>query len=143
MNRVCLVGHLAVDPELRYTASGVAVAAFRVAVRDVFRKTETGDYAADFFEVRLWRKQAEYASNYLAKGALVAVQGRLAINEWTAQDGTKRRSYYVSGDQIESLSRPASHGAPAPQEATATPSPATTTRDAPEEYHTDDPFADE
>jgi single-strand DNA-binding protein len=140
MNRVCLVGRLAVDPELRYTPTGVAVASFRIAVRDTFRKTENGQYATDFFDVEVWRERAEYASNYLTKGLLVAVQGRLAIKEWTAQDGNKRRSYYVVGDQIENYGRttPPEGAAARPD---ATPTPGTTAREETEEYQID-PFAD-
>jgi single-strand DNA-binding protein len=140
MNRVCLVGRLAVDPELRYTPTGVAVASFRIAVRDTFRKTENGQYATDFFDVEVWRQTAEYASNYLSKGLLVAVQGRLAMREWTAQDGSKRRSFYIVADHLEN------HGRTAPQDGGARPdtesTPPTTTRDEPAEYQVD-PFADE
>jgi single-strand DNA-binding protein len=140
MNRVCLVGHLAVDPELRYTPNGTAVASFRIAVRDVFRKTENGQYAADFFDVEVWQQRAEFASNYLTKGSLVGVQGRLATREWTAQDGTKRRKFYIVGDQIESLARPAGQDGGSRQDAEV--APPTTARDEPAEYHVD-PFADE
>jgi single-strand DNA-binding protein len=140
MNRICLVGRVATDPELRYLPSGVAVAHFRIAVRDVYRKTEDGQYAADFFDVDAWRERAEYVSNYLSKGLLVAVQGRLTTREWTAQDGTKRRAYSVVADHIEN------YGRTAPAEGGARPEPGAeppaTTRDAPEEYHAD-PFADE
>jgi len=140
MNRVCLVGRVATDPELRYTPNGVAVATFRLAVRDTFRKTENGQYATDFFDIEVWRERAEYASNYLTKGLLVAVQGRLAVREWTAQDGTKRRSFYIVGDHTEN------YGRTTPAEGGARPEtgaePPTTARDAPEEYHAD-PFADE
>lgn len=140
MNRVCLVGRLATDPELRYTPSGVAVATFRIAVRDSFRKLENGQYAADFFDVEVWRERAEYASNYLSKGLLVAVQGRLAIKEWTAQDGAKRRSYYIVADHTENFGRTApSEGGARPDAGAEIP---TTAREAPEEYHAD-PFADE
>jgi single-strand DNA-binding protein len=140
MNRVCLVGRLATDPELRYLPSGVAVAHFRIAVRDPFRKTEEGQSAADFFDVDVWRERAEYASNYLSKGLLVAVQGRLTTREWTAQDGTKRRSYSVVADQIENYGRTAPPEGGARHEASS--EPPTTARETPEEYDTD-PFADE
>jgi single-stranded DNA-binding protein len=78
--------------------------------------------------------------NYLSKGLLVAVQGRLAIKEWTAQDGNKRRSYYVVGDQIENYGRttPPEGAAARPD---ATPTPGTTAREETEEYQID-PFAD-
>jgi len=140
MNRVCLVGRVATDPELRYLPSGVAVARFRIAVRDRFRKTEDGQYATDFFDVDVWRERAEYAGNYLSKGLLVAVQGRLSTREWTAQDGTKRRSYAVVADHIENYGRTAPPEGGARQDAGA--EPPTTAREAPEEYH-NDPFADE
>jgi single-strand DNA-binding protein len=140
MNRVCLVGRLAVDPELRYTPAGVPVGKFRIAVRDTFRKTEDGQPTADFFDVEVWRERAEYASNYLSKGLLVAIQGRLAQREWTAQDGTKRRSFYIVADHIENYGRTTpAEGSTRPDTPSAPP---TTAREEPEEYHPD-PFADE
>lgn len=140
MNRVCLVGRLAVDPELRYTPAGVAVATFRIAVRDTYRKTEDGKPDADFFDIEVWRERAEYASNYLSKGLLVAVQGRLAIKDWTTQEGAKRRRYFIVGDHLENFGRTAPQEGGARQEAPS--GPPTATREAPEEYQPD-PFADE
>lgn len=105
MNRVILVGRLATDPELKYTPSGVALTDFRLAVDRPF-KNASGEKEADFFTVKVWREQAERIANYLAKGRLVAVEGRLETRSWVAQDGTKRYATDVVADRVEFLDRP-------------------------------------
>jgi single-strand DNA-binding protein len=102
-----MVGRVAVDPELVYTPQGVAVCRFRVAVRDPFRKLDDGRYHTDFFDVKAWRQTGEYAANHLVKGNQVAIQGRVSLDEWTTDDGQKRRSCYVTADNIDNLGRPA------------------------------------
>ena len=106
MNRVVLVGRIATDPELRFTPAGLAVAEFRLAVRDPFRKETAPDgrerAASDFFTVKVWRERAEYAANYLGKGTLVALHGRLSVDEWQTDQGQKRRDLYITADQLES-----------------------------------------
>lgn len=108
MNKVCLVGRLATDPELKYTPSGVAVCTFRLAVKDPYRTDpeRPEERATDYFSVTAWRQSGEYAANNLAKGHLVGVTGRLSVDQWTAQDGTKRRDTYVTADHLENLAKP-------------------------------------
>ena len=140
INVVVLVGRLANDPELKYTPSGVAVTTFRLAVNR--RPTSQGERAADFINIVAWRQAAEFAANYLQKGRLVAVEGRLQIRNWVAQDGTKRSTAEVVANELRVLDRPKEQaGAPvgAPDEE-AVPPP-----DAPAGPEADefDPFADE
>lgn len=106
MNRIVLVGRLAADPEMRYTPAGTAVTNLRIAVRDPFRKDDQGRPESDFFDVTCWRERAEYAGQYLAKGILIALHGRLCVDQWVDQDGNKRRKYFVTADQIESWGKP-------------------------------------
>ena len=111
LNRVVLVGRLTADPEMKYTPQGVAVAQMRIAVNRV-TKNEQGEYETDFFNVVAWRRTAEFASNYLTKGRLVSVDGRLRTRSWVAQDGTKRNVVEIEADNLEGLDRPKDGAAP-------------------------------
>ena len=99
LNRICLVGRLTADPELRYTGSGVPVANFRLAVDRDF-KNQQGERETDFINIVAWRQRAEFAGNYLHKGRLVSVDGRLQIRNWEAQDGQKRQTAEVVADIV-------------------------------------------
>ena len=147
LNKVILIGRLATDPELRYTPSGVAVTSFRIAVDRPVARNEAGEKETDFIDIVAWRHSAEFAANYLNKGRLVAVDGRLQIRNWVAQDGTKRSTAEVVAYDLRSLDRPreqaphpayddASHPAQAPVGAAAEPS-------AEPDADFNDPFADE
>jgi single-strand DNA-binding protein len=105
VNRVVLVGRLTADPELRYTGSGTPVANFRLAVDRPFTNA-AGERETDFINIVAWRQRAEFAANYLAKGRLVAVDGRLQIRQWTTQDGQRRQTAEVVSDQLTGLDRP-------------------------------------
>ncbi len=99
MNSVVLIGRLARDPELRFTTSGKAVATFSVAVNRAFSKTKE----ADFFNIVVWGKTAENCANYIAKGRLVGIQGRLQSRSYETQSGDKRYVTEVVADQVEFL----------------------------------------
>lgn len=98
LNRVTLVGRLAADPVLRYSASGTAVAAIRMVIND---RDEP-----EFLDVVAWRELAETAAKYLVKGRLVLVEGRLHARSWLAEDGTSRRTVEVAAAAIQFLTRP-------------------------------------
>jgi single-strand DNA-binding protein len=104
VNRVVLVGRLTRDPEMKYTPAGVAVATLGIAVNRV-TKNDQGDYETDFFNVVAWRRTAEFASNYLTKGRLVAVDGKLQTRSWVTQDGQKRSVVEIVADSLEGLDR--------------------------------------
>jgi len=110
INRVVLVGRLTADPELRYTGSGVPVANFRLAVDRPFTSA-SGERQTDFINIVAWRQRAEFAANYLTKGRLVAVDGKLQIREWTTQDGQRRRTAEVVADELRGLDRRREEGA--------------------------------
>lgn len=105
LNRIVLVGRLTKDPEAQYTPSGIAVARFRIAVDRDFRNKETGEKETDFINVVAWRRTAEFVSQYVTKGRLVAIDGRLQIREWTGQDNIKRREAEVVADSVNTLDR--------------------------------------
>jgi len=96
VNRVILVGRLVADPELRTTGSGLSVTTIRIATNDRERP--------EFHDVVLWRQQADFAAEYVAKGQLVYVEGRLQSRSWEAVDGSKRRSVEVVSDRFQALS---------------------------------------
>lgn len=104
-NKAILVGRLCNDPELRYTPSGVAVANFRLAVDRPFTNQQ-GERETDFIDIVAWRQDAEFAANYLGKGRLVLVDGRIQVRNWMTQDNQRRRSVEVVADRVRGLDRP-------------------------------------
>ena len=102
LNRIVLIGRLTNDPELRYTASNLAVASFTVAVDRPF-KGQDGEKKTDFFRCKAWRQKAEFVDKYVKKGRLVALEGRVELNDYVGQDGQKRYLTEISVDQIETL----------------------------------------
>lgn len=102
-NRVILIGRLTRDPELRYTANGSAVASFALAVDRNFRSA-SGERETDFINIVAWRNLGERCSEYLSKGKLAAVEGRLQIRSYEGQDGQKRTVAEVVADDVRFLS---------------------------------------
>lgn len=99
MNKVILIGRLTRDPELRFTASGKAVASFGIAVNRSFSR----ENEADFFNVVVWGKTAENCANYLAKGRLIAVDGRLQSGSYETKTGEKRNTVEVVANTVKFL----------------------------------------
>jgi single-strand DNA-binding protein len=138
INRVVLVGRLTRDPELRTTNTGKSVCDFSIAVQKRI-KPQDGSPDADFFRINAWGPQAEYVANYLHKGRLVAVDGRLQSRKYTASDGSNREVVEIVADSVQGLDRPkddAGGGERTPVGAAA----AVTAAPSADEY---DPFADE
>lgn len=106
LNRVILIGRLVRDPEFGYIHTGAARARMRIAVDRPRRNPETNERETDFIDIVLWEKNAEFAREYLKKGRLVAVEGRLQIRSWDAQDGTRRWAAEVVADRVVGLDRP-------------------------------------
>ena len=104
LNRIILIGRVAVEPELRYTPSGTQVANFILAV-DRNRLNQRGERETDFIKIVVWRKLAEICAQYLNKGKLVAIEGRLQTRSYETQDGQKRKSYEVVADGMRMLDR--------------------------------------
>lgn len=86
MNRVVIVGRLTRDPDLRYTPNGVAVANFTVAANRPF-KNQQGEQEADFINCVVWRAAAENLANYMKKGSMVGVDGRIQTRRYDDKDG--------------------------------------------------------
>ncbi len=102
MNRVLLVGRLTKDPELRYTPNGIAVATFTLAVNRTF-SNQQGEREADFINCVVWRKPAENVANYLKKGSLAGVDGRLSTRNYEGQDGKRVYVTEVVADSVQFL----------------------------------------
>lgn len=111
LNRIILIGRLTKDPELRYTPNGKAVAGFTLAVDRPF-KNQQGEREADFINIVVWGPQAENCANYLSKGKLAAVDGRLQIRSFDGQDGQRRWITEVVADNVRFLSPKDSGGGP-------------------------------
>lgn len=99
MNRVVLVGRLTKDPELRYTPAGVPVASFTLAVNRSFTNQQ-GEREADFINCVIWRRPAENVANFLKKGSLAGVDGRVQTRSYEGQDGKR---VYVTEIMAESV----------------------------------------
>jgi single-strand DNA-binding protein len=96
VNRVILVGRLVATPELRETGNGIHVTTVRVATNDREQ--------AEFHDVVLWRQMADFAAQYMTKGRLVYIEGRLQGRTWEAADGSQRRAVEVIADRFQALS---------------------------------------
>uniref|UniRef100_A0A7C5EX88 Single-stranded DNA-binding protein n=1 Tax=Desulfobacca acetoxidans TaxID=60893 RepID=A0A7C5EX88_9BACT len=103
VNRVILVGNLGADPELRYTASGMAVAKFRIATSETYTDRQgTRQERTEWHRITAWGKLAEICGQYLSKGRLVYIEGRIRSDSWE-QEGVKRYSYEIVADTMRML----------------------------------------
>jgi single-strand DNA-binding protein len=142
LNRVVLIGRLTRDPEFRTTSTGKNYAVFGIAVTKRFKPQDPNERDADFFNIKVWGQPAEYVKNYLTKGRLVSVDGRLETRRYTDQQGVTKDLFEIIAENVNGLDRPkdevgggssggyASSGGSAPRSSTP----------AEDEY---DPFADE
>jgi len=111
MNRVVLVGRLTKDPELRYTPNGVPVATFTLAVNRAFTNQQ-GEREADFINCVIWRKPAENVANFLKKGSLAGVDGRIQTRSYDGQDGKRVYVTEVLAESVQFLEPRNTSGAP-------------------------------
>ena len=141
MNKVVLIGRLTRDPELRYTSSNIPSARFSLAVDRPFT-SQSGERETDFINIIVWRKQAENVCNFLDKGSLVSIEGRLQTGNYTDKDGNKRYTMDVVADSVqflESRAQSQSRG----QSNSNEPSPYDYQNDSTNNLNVDnDPFAD-
>ena len=97
MNTVIMMGRLTKDPEIRFTATGMQVASFTLAVNRRFAKEEP---RADFFKITAWNKTAEFVGKYFTKGQQVLVSGRLENRSWEDNTGVKRYATDVIAEEV-------------------------------------------
>ncbi|MFD1736197.1 single-stranded DNA-binding protein [Bacillus salitolerans] len=104
-NRVGLIGRLTKDVNLRYTPAGDPVATFTVAVNRVWEKPgqEDGKHKVDFFNIVVWGKSGENCANYLRKGSLCSIDGRLQSRNYEGNDGKRVFVTEVKADSVQFL----------------------------------------
>ncbi len=131
VNKMMIIGNLGSEPEMRYTPGGRPVTSFRVATNwryttaDGERREET-----EWFSVVSWGRLAEQCNQYLTKGRLVFVEGRLRMRTWEGQDGQKRSQNEIVAERVKFLDRQVA--APAPEGETkeeSTPAPGGETKE--------------
>jgi single-strand DNA-binding protein len=103
INRVILVGNLGADPEMRYTANGTAVCRFNVATTETYTdKDGNRQDRTEWHRVVAWRKLGEICGQYLSKGQMVYIEGKIRSSTWE-QEGAKRYSYEIWADNMKML----------------------------------------
>jgi len=104
VNKVILVGRLGRDPETRYTGGGQAVGNFSVATDETFKdKNGERQKRTEWHRITVWGKQAEIAQQYLKKGSLVFIEGRIQSREWQDKEGQKRTSFDIVASNFRML----------------------------------------
>jgi len=104
--KMIVVGHLGRDPEVRYIQSGTAVCNFSVAVTDKYKDKET----TTWFAVTVWGKLAESCGEYLKKGRLVLIEGKVDLETYDAKDGTKRSQLRLTASNVRFMGGGSSSG---------------------------------
>lgn len=145
VNKVILVGRLGRDPETRYTSSGQAVCNFTLATDESF-KDRSGERQkrTEWHRIVLWGKLAEIAQQYLKKGTMVYLEGRIQSRQWDDRDGNKRTTTEIVGNVMRMLSTRAESAAAAagasPDAESHAPAPADDSAAGPEITDEDIPF---
>ncbi|HED04043.1 MAG TPA: single-stranded DNA-binding protein [Candidatus Fraserbacteria bacterium] len=101
LNRVILIGNLTRDPEMRYTQNGNARTTFSIAISTRYRDREGNlQETTTFVPIVVWGAQGENCANYLAKGRLVAIDGRLRIDSYQTEEGERRKIAEVVAGRV-------------------------------------------
>ncbi|CAM3732826.1 single-stranded DNA-binding protein [Mesobacillus zeae] len=109
INRAVLVGRLTADPHLRYTPNGTPTASFTLAVNRPFKNAQ-GEQEADFINCVVWRKPAENVANYLKKGSLAGVDGRIQTRNYEGNDGKRVYVTEILAESVQFLEPKQSNG---------------------------------
>jgi single-strand DNA-binding protein len=107
LNKAIIIGRLGADPELRHTADGIAVATFNVATSET-RKDKNGNKQekTEWHRIVAWRRLAEISGEYLKKGKLVYIEGKIQSREYEGRDGVKRKTFEIVADNMKMLGAP-------------------------------------
>ncbi|MCH7762210.1 MAG: single-stranded DNA-binding protein [Candidatus Marinimicrobia bacterium] len=114
VNKAILVGHLGADPESRFTPSGVAVSTFNIATNESWKNSE-GNYEdrTEWHRIVLYGKAAETANEYMKKGQMTYIEGRIRTRSWEDKDGVTRYTTEILADRFTMLGRKSDNsGAP-------------------------------
>ena len=117
LNKALIIGRIGKDPEIRHTQSGQAVATLSVATDESY-KDKSGQKVekTEWHKVVVWGKQADFVSNYLGKGRLVYVEGKIETRKWQDQNGQDRYSTEIKAVTIQAIDKKPDGGQPAPQQ---------------------------
>lgn len=111
VNRVILVGHLGGDPEMRYTSSGTPVTNFSLATNERWNNQDgERQERTEWHKIVTWSKLAEISNQYLTKGQLVFIEGRIQTREWDDKDGNKRRTTEIVASDMRMMTPRSSDG---------------------------------
>jgi single-strand DNA-binding protein len=105
LNKVMIIGNLGKDPEVRYTADGMAIANFSLATTSSWKDKNTGEKKeeTEWHRVAFYGKIAEVIGQYAKKGRPLYVEGRLKTRKWTDKDGVEKYTTEIIGDQMQLL----------------------------------------
>ena len=111
VNKVILIGNVGADPDVKYLDGGIAIARFSLATSEVYnnkngeRVTQT-----EWHNIVLWRNLAQIAEKYVRKGMMLYIEGRIRTRSWDDQNGVKRYTTEIYGDNLQMLSRKQDNG---------------------------------
>lgn len=104
VNKVILIGRLGADPEIRYTPSGAEVATFRIATSESWtNKSGEKEERTEWHRIVAWRGLAKICGEYLSKGKLVYIEGRLRTRSWEDKEGHKRSTMEIEASEMKML----------------------------------------
>ena len=121
MNQIVIKGRIVHSPEMKTTQAGVNVCRFSVAVDRRFK--QNGEKVTDFFDCVAWRSSADFVSKYFDKGQEILLSGEIQSRQYEARDGSKRRAWEISVDNVDFCGSKQHSAAPA-QAAPQQPAPA-------------------
>jgi len=101
INCVVIVGHVGQDPEMKYFESGSVKTTMSIAVN----RGQKDNDKTDWFKIELWGRIAEIAGEYVRKGSLIGIEGRLEFNHWTDAEGNKHSTSYILADKLKLLGK--------------------------------------
>ena len=132
LNKAILIGRLGRDPEVRYMSNGEAVCNFSIATSETWKDQHGQEQErTEWHAITLYRRIAEVAGQYLKKGSLVYIEGRIQSRKYTGKDGIERTAYEIIGNEMKMLGggndsgqQNAQHTPPAPPSRQAPAAPA-------------------
>lgn len=110
VNKAIIIGNLGKDPEVRYTAAGVAVTSFTVATTESWTKDGKKEEKTEWHRIVAWDKLGEICGQYLAKGSKVYIEGKIQTRAWDDKDGNKRYTTEIVARDMKMLSPKGSSG---------------------------------
>ena len=104
VNKVILIGNLGADPEVRYTQNGTAVANFRIATTETWKKEGEKEEQTEWHRIVTFARLAEICGEYLSKGSKVYIEGRIQTRKWEDKDGNPRYTTEIVAREMKMLS---------------------------------------